>query len=169
MLRTQVRFEGIARPRVPVSAAVVAPAPAPLPPRPDFAVKADRIGIGGPKQRPRPLRPPSHKHWRARTEISLRTGKGRLANMSAAETEMASLVPVKASQSSATSSFTATSSTTLATSVTMMNIRPATAPPAPGRVVSGPCKRSRRRAATPWLKTGGDGGRSVRWPMRSWS
>lgn len=102
-------------------------APAPLPPRPDFAAKADSIGLGGPKTAETASFAPAAAQALAGSnrDIVANRHKIRLANMSAAEmlkAEMASLVPVKASRSSTTSSTTATSSTTLATSASVTSI-----------------------------------------------
>ncbi len=106
-------------------------APASLPSRPDFAAKADSIGLGGPKT--------AETESFAATAAQAFAGSNsdivknrfaiRRANMSAAEilkAEMASLVPVKASRSSTTSSSAAAAPPPSAPSV-----EPASAPSAP--------------------------------------
>ncbi|KAH9850086.1 XRN 5'-3' exonuclease N-terminus-domain-containing protein [Lenzites betulinus] len=80
-------------------------APSSLPARPDFAAKADSIGLGGPKTVETAAHAPTAARALAGSNHDIVANRHaiRLANMSAAEVlkaEMASLIPVKASKSS---------------------------------------------------------------------
>ncbi|KAI0637898.1 XRN 5'-3' exonuclease N-terminus-domain-containing protein [Trametes polyzona] len=80
-------------------------APSSLPARPDFAAKADSIGLGGPKTAETAAHAPAAARALAGSNRDIVANRHaiRLANMSAAEmlkAEMASLVPVKPSKSS---------------------------------------------------------------------
>ena len=92
-------------------------APSSLPARPDFAAKADSIGLGGPKTAETALYAPTAAQALAGSNRDVVANRAaiRLANMSAAEVlkaEMASLMPVKkASRSSSTSTPTITPTT----------------------------------------------------------
>ncbi|EJF62888.1 5'-3' exoribonuclease 2 [Dichomitus squalens LYAD-421 SS1] len=93
----------------------VAPvAPGSLPPRPDFAAKADSIGLGGPKNADTDTHTPTASLALAGSNRDVVANRAaiRLANMSAAEmlkAEMASLIPLKPSKSATKSSTTANS------------------------------------------------------------
>ncbi|KAI0824633.1 XRN 5'-3' exonuclease N-terminus-domain-containing protein [Trametes gibbosa] len=80
-------------------------APSSLPARPNFAAKADSIGLGGPKTAETAAHAPAAARALAGSNHDIVANRHaiRLANMSAAEmlkAEMASLIPVKASKSS---------------------------------------------------------------------
>ncbi len=84
-------------------------APGTLPPRPDFAAKADSIGLGGPKTAETVAFTPTASQALAGSNRDVVANRAaiRLANMSAAEmlkAEMASLIPLKKSSKSATKS-----------------------------------------------------------------
>ncbi|KAM5534858.1 hypothetical protein V8D89_011413 [Ganoderma adspersum] len=89
-------------------------APGSLPPRPDFAAKADSIGLGGPKTAETVAFTPTASQALAGSNRDVVANRAaiRLANMSAAEmlkAEMASLIPLKKSSKSATKSSAANS------------------------------------------------------------
>ena len=89
-------------------------APGSLPPRPDFAAKADSIGLGGPKTAETVAFTPTASQALAGSNRDVVANRAaiRLANMSAAEmlkAEMASLIPLKKSSKSSTKSSSANS------------------------------------------------------------
>ena len=89
-------------------------APGSLPARPDFAAKADSIGLGGPKTAETATHTPSASQALAGSNRDVVANRAaiRLANMSAAEmlkAEMASLIPLKPSKSATKSAPTTAS------------------------------------------------------------
>ena len=107
-----------------------------LPSRPDFAAKADSIGLGGPKNAETALYAPTAAMALAGSNRDVVANRAaiRLANMSAAEilkAEMASLVPVKKTSRAASMATATTAATPPVSSTSPPAAQPPSGPIAP--------------------------------------
>ena len=107
--------DGVVAPSASLNLTAAPAAPSSLPARPDFAAKADSIGLGGPKTAETASHAPAAARALAGSNRDIVANRHaiRLANMSAAEMLKAEmgvpLIPLKPSKSSTTSSTNATS------------------------------------------------------------